>query len=175
MLKEKVTYSELVELTDEIKASDSFNEDNVVENFYEAELEKIVRFRYTVLAVRLYRQRYQREFLQDYGQATKAFTALLQKANVTDVKEISQEQQFEMLQMLTDPVIMTFVMDLIPCLYTEVHDGKFVQNDETAEHASDSEWMMTLVNIEFFSKVFAEITANMGDSNSKKELLKVVK
>ena len=98
MLKEKVTYSELVELTDEIKASDNFNEDNVVENFYEAELEKIVRFRYTVLAVRLYRQRYQREFLQDYGQATKAFTALLQKANVTDVKEISQEQQFEMLQ-----------------------------------------------------------------------------
>lgn len=175
MLKQKVTVSELVPLTDEIKNSANFNEDLVIGDLYEKETEKIVRFRYTLAAIRNYKTKHDREFLNDYGKATKEFTEVLKSANIKDMDSLTTEQQLGLIEMVNNPVILNFIMALIPCMYVEVHDGKFIQNEATIETAETSDWFMDLVNIEFFTEVFSEITANMGPAVSKTATLSVAK
>jgi len=77
------------------------------------------------------------------------------------------DQQIDLLPILADPVINGFLMDFIPCLYAEVIEGRFVQNEETASIAESSMWMMRLVNLKFFTKAFQEISANRDKAPGK--------
>lgn len=175
MLKQKVKTSNLVPLTDTIKTSDSFDEELVIGDLYELESYDVVRFRYTLAAIRNYKLKHGREFLNDYGKATQAFTELLKDADIANVENLTPEQSLGLVGMLSNPTIMNFVMDLIPCLYVEVRDGKFVQNEATIETAEGSDWLMDLVNLEFFVEIFGEITSNMGESASKAGKLSIAK
>lgn len=177
MLKQKVSTSNLVPLTDEIRNSPDFNEELVIDNYYEKESSIVVRFRYTLAAIRNYNLKYGRDFWKDYKDASDAFADIISSGNLSesDLKNMSQEQQLKLIGLVTNPVIMNFIRELIPCLYVEVHDGQFIQNEATIDIAENSEWLMELVSIEFFAEVFGEITANMGSESSKKMALQIAK
>ncbi|MBL1223736.1 hypothetical protein [Enterococcus sp. BWR-S5] len=145
MIKKTVTYTDL-EGDDEIKK------------------EEQLRFIFTLPALRLYEQRTGRAFFDDYHKAFTRFIDLIKVsgADVDDVKNMTEEQQLSLLPIVSNPEVLKFVLEAAPCMYTEVVDGRFVQNDETASNAEMSLWLMNLVNAEFFGELLQEISANQG-------------
>jgi len=136
-----------------------------IENGEEVERESLIRFVFTLPALRLYEQKTGRIFFEDYQAAFKRFGEALKSLNLENANDINPEEmtlddQLALMPILADPVINGFLLDFIPCLYAEIENGIFIQNDETRFNAENSMWMMGLVNLTFFIEVFQEITAN---------------
>jgi hypothetical protein len=86
--------------------------------------------------------------------------------NMSDENSIAKfskdeiEDYLSLLPMLADPTIMEFVLRVTPCLYFEIVNGQLLQTDDTASDASESLWLMELVNLEFFGLLFNELLKN---------------
>lgn len=145
------------------------NADGSIEEIIKSEM---VRFSHTLASVKLYEQNTGQKFFDEYAKATVRFTSYLSNLNMTNLDNLSEEQQIQLLPILSDSVINTFLMNLVPCMYTEIHDGRFVQNMDTVENAEGSIWLMDLINITFFSEIMEELSANRSDR--KKALKKKV-
>lgn len=146
MLKKTVQYFDIVE------KNGGFDTD---------EKEADLKFVYTLPAVRLYEQRTGRQFFSEYNQAIVAFTGYV--SNISgNFEDMTDEEQLNLMPMLSDGRINGFMLDFVPCLYAEIHDGRFVQNEETVSNAESAMWFMDLINLQFFAEVFKEISANQS-------------
>jgi hypothetical protein len=155
MIKKTVIYMDIVENKDK-------------SNFEEIEVEEVLRFAYKLPAIRMYEQKTNRSFFNDYNNVSKRFTEAIGAIDVTKINELSAAERLKLLPLLTDPAINEFMLDIIPCLFVQIYDGKYVQNDETRDFAENSMWIMDLVNIQFFIEIFQEISANQPKSSDKK-------
>jgi len=145
MLKKTVAYVDIDEKGGEVAA------------------EAVIRFVYTLPAVRLYESRTGGNFFEDYRAAFMQFSGLLSMYSDGEKKDFSAmgfEDQIKFLPILVDPVISKFLMDVAPCMYAEIEGGRFVQNEETAATAEGAMWFMDLVNIGFFAEIFAELSTD---------------
>lgn len=150
MIRENITYTDI---------------EKTENGFEEVEKELTVRFLFSVAALRLYEQKTGRKFFKDYETATKVLMKYITdifKSNKKDINDISDKEKLGLAPMLTDPVINEFVLNVIPCLYIKVGEGRYIQNEETWQECEDSVWIMALVNIEFFMEIFKEISANQS-------------
>ncbi len=158
MIKHQITYEDIVDGQD-------------------TEINVQLRFAYTPPAIRLYEQQNpDSKFFVDYNKATDALSKYVKSGGFSAISKTddeSIEQYADMLPMLSDPAICDFMLKVVPCLYMEVHGGIRLQSEETWEDASESLWMMQLVNIPFFMQVFSELNgvaiAQSKASNKKKE------
>lgn len=152
MIKEKVSYMDVVRTED---------------GFDEIEKESIVRFLFSVAALKLYEQKTGRKFFKDYGKASSLLFSYITSnfSNKTDLNNLNQNEILKLAPLLVDPQINEFLFNLIPCLYVKIFDGKYIQNEETYEECENSIWLMELINMPFFMKVFQELSA----FNSKKK------
>jgi hypothetical protein len=155
MLKKTVKYLDIIQ-----------NEDG---SFDDIEKEEIVRFIFTLPSVRLYEQKTGRFFFEDYGKAWKVFTNAIEGMDLKNINDIPIEQQIKLTPMLYDPVINGFMMDVVPCFYAEIQEGKYVQNEETMDRAENSLWLMELVNFAFFTEIFKEISSNQSKTPVKRD------
>ncbi len=131
----------------------------------EIEKEETLRFIFTLPAMRLYEQKTGRNFFDDYHKAFNRFIELMKNSGIetgSNTENLTTEQQLQLLPLVSDPMVLNFVLDAVTCLYAEVLDGKFVQNEETTDVAENSLWLMDLVNAEFFGELLSEISANQG-------------
>lgn len=136
-----------------------------IQNGEEVETEEQLRFMFTLPALRLFEQRTGRSFFDDYHKAFNRFTEFLKQSDVAldgNMDEMTKEQQLGMLPIISNPEMLNFVLNAAPCLYAEVIDGRFVQNELTADNADNSMWLMDLVNAEFFGELLQEISSNQG-------------
>lgn len=150
MIRENITYTDI---------------EKTKNGFEEVEKELTIRFLFSVAALRLYEQKIGRKFFKDYETATTVLMKYITdifKSNKKDINDISDKEKLGLAPMLTDPVINEFVLNVIPCLYIKVGEGKYIQNEETWQECEDSVWIMDLVNIEFFMDIFKEISANQS-------------
>lgn len=131
-------------------------------NYDEIEKEEIVRFVFTLPAIKLYEQKTGNRFFEDYSKAWGTFMTAIKNINIHKIEELTLEEQLKIVPILYDPIINEFMMGIVPCLYAEIHDGKYVQNDETVDIAENSLWLMELININFFTEIFKEISANQS-------------
>ena len=76
-----------------------------------------------------------------------------------DLNNLTQSEALQLTPLLTDSQTNEFLFDLIPCLYVKIFDGKYVQNEETYDECMDSIWMMELINMPFFMKIFQELSS----------------
>lgn len=152
MLKREVTYEDVVEVTDKQTGDKTFEE---------KEVERKLRFVYTVKTMKLYENRTGRNFFDDYHRAFNVMSSYLFESGLSfkDVSNISEEESIKLLPMLTDPLINHFLADFIPCFYAQIQNGALVQNEETIEDAENSMWFTQLINVEFFMAVFDEISS----------------
>ena len=153
MIKKELTYLDV-----EIKGDD----------YIEVEKTETVKFMHTLRSVRLYEQRMGRNFFEDYAKASLLFTQYIKGFDIDDVNNLDFDQTLALMPLLSDPVINGFLMNCVPCMYVEVHDGLFVQNEDTASNAEDSLWFMELVNLEFFGELMTELSANQNKVPAKK-------
>jgi hypothetical protein len=133
----------------------------------EIEKEETVRFCYTLVALKLYKQRTGRQFFSDYEKISKIFTEKLQAANLTNIDNLSVNDQIALLPVLVDKDINEFMLDVAVCFYAEIRDNRYIQNEETMINAESSLWLMDLLNIEFFIELFQEISANKPNDRQK--------
>lgn len=133
----------------------------------EIEKEETIRFIFTLAAVRLYEQKTGNLFFNDYSKAWKVFTDTVKDLDIKDFNNIPVEKQLKLTPILFDQTINGFLMNIIPCVYVEIHDGKFIQNEETVNIAENSMWIMELVNIGFFTELFKELSANQTKGTVK--------
>lgn len=151
MLKQDVSYC-VFQATDDPEA------------FEEQEVTEQKRFLFTLRSLRLYEEKTGRLFYEDYSKAFKTMFHLLAESGVnledgenTDVEKIDPEKAIEI---LVHPMINHFLVDVIPCLYTEVSQGVLIQTEETYNNAVTSPWLMSLIHIGFFMELFQEISAS---------------
>ena len=123
----------------------------------EIELTITVRFLYSLRAIRLYEQRTGRNFFDDNQKAIKSYTVAVAQAGFGNKKELTEEEQLELLPLLMNSDFLTFLMDAIPCLYGEVSNGKFEQNELTMENADFSLWIGELISIQFYTELIVEL------------------
>lgn len=146
MIKEKVSYMDVV---------------RTEEGFEEKEKESTVRFLFSVSALRLYEQKTGRKFFKDYEKISNILLKYISSMfkDKKDLNNLTQSEALQLTPLLTDSQINEFLFDLIPCLYVKIFDGKYVQNEETYDECMDSIWMMELINMPFFMKIFQELSS----------------
>ena len=127
----------------------------------------------------LYEQITGRNLIQDFGSAEARLMKLGSLSSVTKfagkekeevenrISEIDKEEMKVLLEVITDPEIVEFMLALVPCMYTEVIDGRLVKNEVTYDKALNSQWVMNFVNVEFFTEVMEESKKTFGDSHIK--------
>lgn len=159
MLKERVIYNEII------------NIDNYLE---EVEQEIDVRFLYSVTAIKLYEQKVQSNFFTDYQLAWNELISSLKGYDINNIKEASIEKQIELSSILMNPIINTFILNVLPCLYIEIDGMNYIQNEDTYEICESAMWLTNLVNLEFFVNLFSEISAfeNKKKQKDKKTIQK---
>jgi len=133
----------------------------------EIELEETVRFCFTLAAMRLYQQKTGRFFFTDFEKVSNVFTSKIQAVNLQDINNLSVNEQLTLFPILVDPVINSFLLDCASCFYTEVIDGRYIQNEETISNAETSLWFMNVINIEFFTQLLQEVTMHQPKDHSK--------
>lgn len=124
----------------------------------EVERTVTVRFLYTLKAIKLYELRTGRNFFDDNQKAVNAYTDALREIGIERASTLTNEEQLQLLPLLLKSDYLQFLMDAIPCLYGEVQDGKFIQNDLTAENAEFSLWIGELLTIQFYTELILELT-----------------
>jgi hypothetical protein len=139
MIKKKVEYLDLID--DE-----------------EVDAEATVRLIFMVTTIKLYEQRTGGNFYRDFDAALTAFAAIAPDLMSLETEGLGEMDYLRLLPVMAEPTISTFVVNAIPCLYTEVTDGRYVQNDQTAEKAEESLWLMELLGLDTFIEIFQEIT-----------------
>lgn len=138
-------------------------------NIEEVKKEEDVRFFFTLPAVRLYEQRTGKHFFEEYKKAFTVFANTAKSLQIPDTKSITTEQQLIMAPIIFDQTVNGFMMDFIPCMYTDFKEyGRLRQDEETADMAENSLWLMELVNINFFTEIFSEIMQNQSAEPAKK-------
>lgn len=120
----------------------------------------LVRFLYSLKAIKLYEERYQTNFFDEYEQAVKRFGEMFKGVGVAKVSELSPEEQTQLLPIMADKVILNFLARAIPCIYGEVENGKFIQSTFTAENAEMSDWFGELLNVQFLGEIMREFSSN---------------
>ncbi|MCM0582795.1 hypothetical protein H9L19_06840 [Weissella diestrammenae] len=138
-------------------------------NENEVERKETVRFVYTLRTLKLYEQRTGRRFFSDYNQALQAMSEYFTGFEKVNAEEVSQEQMMQILPLLSDEKINTFLIELLPVLFAETKDGVLVQSEVTADEAENSMWLMSLVNVEMFIEVFQMLSQHQ---TSKKKTTK---
>lgn len=144
------------------------------EGLNEIEKEKTVRFLYTLKSISLYEQKTNSNFFEDNEKTFKVFLNAINGADISKSEnaEITDTQLLKIAPLMNNPEINRFLINLLPCMYAEIENGKFVQNEETVSVAENSLWLMELVTIKFFVEIFSEISKNQlknaPKSNSKK-------
>jgi hypothetical protein len=128
----------------------------------EIELERNIYFLFSLKSIRLYESHKNKNFFEDYSNVWKIMVEKFKIMNPEDIKNISFEQQIEFSQVLFDPSINNFLIDVTPCLYCKISDNKFYQDEITFEEAENSMWFMEVINFEFFMDIFQEMTKNQN-------------
>lgn len=146
MIKEIVTYTDF--------------EDNE-----EVEREEKLRFAYTPPAIKNYEAETGKPFFESYNHAFAQLATVID--GDIDLANMTESDALKFMPVMTDPTINTFLMDFIPCLYAKVENDRLVQSVVTMEEAQESLWLMDLVNIEFFLKVFNEISGKSLQDKKK--------
>ena len=125
---------------------------------YGEEIERTVtvRFLYSLKAIKLYEQRTGRNIFDDNQKAITAYTNALMEVGIDRQEELTNEKQMQLLPLLMKSEFLNFLMDVIPCLYGEVKDGKFVQDEWTMEAADFSMWIGELLNVQFYTELIVE-------------------
>jgi hypothetical protein len=131
--------------------------------------EETVRFIFTLPAIKLYEQKTGVRFFEDYGNAWSTFMKIVGDVDISNPDKMSVNDQLKIMPILCNPLIHEFMIKVIPCLYAEIKNDKYVQNDVTANNAETSLWFMSLVKISFFVKIFNEISTNQSKGPFKKK------
>lgn len=141
------------------------------EGYDEVERELVVRFNFTIKAFKLFEEMQHSNFFDEYEDAVKEFTNELKRTgiNINKLKELDSEELFGLIPLVANSKISSFLLKAIPCLYVEIIDGKLVQNVETFETCSISDWLINLVSVEFFVKLFEEVTAFRSKKKTTKK------
>lgn len=130
------------------------------ENGQEVEKEKTVKFMFTLASIRLYEQRTGRLFFDDYSKAVSEFAKKAKEANINSIDSQDVDGLLNVAPILANPEINYFLINALPCLYLQSQNGAYVQNDDTADEAQNSFWLMSLVNFAFFTEIFKELSQN---------------
>jgi len=124
----------------------------------ETEREISVRFHYSLPMMRLYEQMYERNFFDDFSKIFAKFSGTAKEKEVVEILESAGSREMQ-----------EFLIDVLPCMYIEIENGKIVQNEETYEKANLSNWLLGFVNPAFFIQVVHELSRNQSKSALKKK------
>lgn len=141
------------------------------EGYDDVEREIEVRFNFTIKAFMLYEEMQHSNFFKDYENAVEEFTHIMKNSgiNINKLKELDSDEIYELVPLVSNSKISSFLLKAIPCVYAKIFDGKYTQDVETFEECSMSDWLMSLVNFEFFIKLFDEVTAFKSRKKSTKK------
>lgn len=139
------------------------------ESYEEVEKEAEVRFLFSISALRLYEQKTNRNFFKDNEKALIDFSEFLGEKNITDVDKLKINEQIKLLPVVSISKISNFLLNVIPCFYTKIFDGKFIQNEATYEECMESLWLTELINLEFFIEIMEEVSKFETGKTPKKK------
>lgn len=139
------------------------------ENYIEVEKEANLRFLFSISALRLYEQKTGHNFFKDNESALVAFSEFLKNKNIKDVEKLKASEQIELLPIISNSEISNFLLDVIPCFYTKIFDGKFLQDETTYDECMSSLWLPNLINVEFFVEIMEEISKFQKGTKPKKK------
>lgn len=141
------------------------------EGYDDVEVEKEVRFNFTIKAFKLFEEMHHSNFFDEYEGAVKEFTSVLQGTgiNINKLKELDSDEIYGLIPLVANSRISSFLLRAIPCMYIKIHDGKYIQDVETYEECSMSDWLIDLIGVEFFVKLFEEVTAFRSNKKSTKK------
>ncbi|MBC1353874.1 hypothetical protein HB837_15820 [Listeria innocua] len=129
-------------------------------------------FLFTLKTIRLYEEKTGRIFYEDYKKAFSSMTSKLNSAGI-EFKEGANNENVDnskMMDIMVDPYMNNFLIDLVPCLYIEFNEaGEVVQNEMTYDHAMSSDWITKLCTVEFFMQAFEEISTDAMGGMAKKQ------
>ena len=121
-------------------------------------IEDVIRFAFTLNTVRMYEQRTDRLFYDDLQHAVEEVASFYDRLDGRDYDELTEAEQVAMLPMMTNPVINTFMLEVMPVLYAETNGVSLVQSDATSEKKNESLWLIELVNAQSFFDIFEELS-----------------
>ncbi|HAC4847878.1 TPA_asm: hypothetical protein GZV06_14500 [Listeria monocytogenes] len=128
-------------------------------------------FLFTLKTIRLYEEKTGRIFYEDYKKAFNSMTSKLSSAGIEFKEGASNENMdtAKMMDIMVEPYINNFLIDLVPSLYIEFNEaGEVVQNEMTYDNAMSSAWITKLCTVEFFMEAFQEISTDTMGGMAKK-------
>lgn len=131
----------------------------------EVEKEEKIYFMHTLKSIKMYELNFERNFFDDYTKASMILLDMVKDYNVSDLEKMSLNEQINLLPLVSNKEVMAFLMDYLPCAYAEINNDELVQNELTFESARLSNWIMELVNVQFFAKFIAFL--NKGTETKK--------
>lgn len=136
------------------------SEDNLVE------VNKEVILHYSAKSIMLYEQNTKSKFFTDYSEAIKA----VDFGKLQNLTDVSPDEEMNLgLELLANDKVNTFLLNAIPALYARIKDGRFVQTDITYAEAMESDWLVSLVNINTFGLIIGELSKNAGNGPTDKQ------
>lgn len=139
----------------------------VDENLNPIEFERDIFLHYSAKSVLLYEQMTGNKFYDDFNKAVRKLKTIEDGIN----KKKSDNATFNLLiDNVTTPEVVNFLIGVIPALYAEIHEGKFLQNEITYDSALNSDWLMDVANFETLTTLIDEVTSNIsGEKNQSKK------
>ena len=132
---------------------------NVDKNKTAKELRKFFKKEvWFIFSVSEYWYKYPDASPNDLQHAVEEVASFYDRLDGRDYDELTEAEQVAMLPMMTNPVINTFMLEVMPVLYAETNGVSLVQSEETAERAEESLWLMELVNVQSFFDIFEELS-----------------
>lgn len=137
------------------------------------EVEKNIILHFTAKTILLYEQMNPgRKFYKDqqalFTKVMKLSSLQSKVANVESAEDMDEESMDKIVNLMNDEAINKFIINVIPALYTEIHDGKFVQNEATYAAALESDWIVKLASITSLDIIMEELNSGLSASVVKK-------